>query len=62
MTKQMVKVGLANKGETAIELEEIKTWTPTDVVVSKVLVFFKVGEIDYSMKRADYAKYFPKKL
>lgn len=56
--KEIVSVGIANAGTKNLDVEVVKTWTPTDVSKSKEIVYFKADGIFYSMKREDYVKIF----
>jgi hypothetical protein len=61
MTKQTVNVGVANEKEKNIDVEELKTWSPKNVIYFSDTVYFKHDGTYYSMKRLDYDKLFPKK-
>lgn len=58
MTKQTVSVGVANEGETNLDVDVVKTWTPKEINCFGDTVFFKIEKSFYSMKRNDFIKFF----
>jgi hypothetical protein len=59
MAKEMIKVGVANKGETNLDLELIQKWEPKDITYIGTTVFFKNDKTYYSMKQEDFKRIFP---
>lgn len=58
--KEIVKLGVANKGETNLDVEIVKTWEPTNINFFSNVVFFKYDKVFYSMTRTDFKKIFNK--
>lgn len=58
MAKEFVSVGFANAGVKNLDVEVVKTWTPTNVSRFKDTVYFKSEGSYFSMKREDYVKLF----
>jgi hypothetical protein len=56
MAKELIKVGVANSGETNLDIDHLKTWTPKDINYIGTTVFFKNGTTYYSMTREDFKK------
>ena len=60
MGKEIVSVGIANEGETNLDVEVLKTWEPKNIEHIGTTVFFKHDKTYYSMKREDFKKIFNK--
>jgi hypothetical protein len=58
MAKETVKLGVANAGETNLDVDVVKTWIPKNINHFSDVVFFKHEKIYYSMKRVDFKKIF----
>lgn len=56
--KETIKVGVANEGETNMDVELIKSWIPKNITYSGDIVIFKADKKFYSMKRDDFKKIF----
>ncbi len=60
MTKERIVIGVANLGETHLEIDVLKTWTPKDINYIGNVVFFKNEKTYYSMKREDFKRIYNK--
>lgn len=60
MAKESVKVGIANEGETNLDIEEVKTWEPKNIEYIGTTVFFKNDKTYVSMTREDFKRIFNK--
>jgi len=60
MAKESIKVGIANEGETNIDIEVLKTWEPKNIEYIGTSVFFKNDKTYYSMTREEFKKIFNK--
>ena len=60
MAKESVKVGIANEGETNLDIEVVKTWEPKNIEYVGTTVFFRNDKKYYSMTREDFKKIFNK--
>lgn len=58
MSKEMVKVGIANDGEKNLEIEELMKWEPKNVNYFGDVVYFKYEDKYYTMKVVDFRKIF----
>mgnify|MGYP001566257405 CR=1 FL=1 len=58
MIKEMVKVGVANTGETNLEIEVVKTWVPKNITYLGGSAVFKYEKTFYSMKVEDFKRIF----
>lgn len=56
MAKESVKVGVANNGETNLDVEVIKAWVPKNINYIGTTVFFKNDTTYYSMSREDFKR------
>ena len=56
----MVDVGVANEGQKSISLDVAKSWQPKNVTYFSDVVYFKIEETFYSMKRSDFTNIFNK--
>jgi hypothetical protein len=60
MSKEVIKVGIANEGETNLDIEVVKTWEPKNIEYIGTSVFFKNDKTYYSMTRENFKKIFNK--
>lgn len=60
MAKESIKVGIANEGETNIDLEVVKNWEPKNIEYIGSTVFFKNDKTYVSMTREDFKRIFNK--
>lgn len=58
MGKESIKVGIANEGETNIDIDVLKTWEPKKITHIGTTVFFKNGDTFYSMTRDEFKRIF----
>ena len=58
MTKEMVKVGIANEGETNMEIDKIKDWKPKNVLYANQIAYFKYDNKFYSMDLVEFKRIF----
>mgnify|MGYP000573622460 FL=1 len=58
MAKETVLVGIANEGETNLDVEVVKKWEPKDINYFGEVVFFKHDKTYFSMKRDVFKKVF----
>ena len=58
MGKINVLVGIANKNEQSMKVEDIKDWKPTKVSYVGITTYFQVEEVFYSMERTDFIEIF----
>lgn len=56
MAKEIIKVGIANEGETNLEIEIVRGWEPKNIEYIGTTVFFKNGGTYVSMTREDFKK------
>lgn len=52
--KESVTLGVSNKGERNFPVNVIKNWNPEKVNYFGTTVYFKVGEVFYSINREDF--------
>lgn len=64
MEKKNVLVGVANKNEQSMKVEEIQDWQPEKVSYVGTTTYFKIkdGDTFYSMERIDFNDIFGHKL
>lgn len=60
MAKETVKIGVANEGETNMEIETLKSWEPKNISYVRDITFFKSEDKYYSMKTIDFKRIFNK--
>ena len=58
MGKDIVKVAIANEGEINLDIEIVSKWEPKDMHYFSDTVFFKNGDVYFSMKRVDFKRIF----
>ena len=58
MSKEMIKVGVANQKERNMDVEEIKQWVPKDIHYIGTIALFKHDDTYYSMTREDFTRIF----
>ena len=60
MEKKNVLVGVANKNEQSMKVEDIKDWLPEKVSYVGATTYFKVkdGDTFYSMERMEFKEIF----
>lgn len=56
----MITVGIANEGQTNISADVLKTWEPKNITFFSDIVYFKVDNTFYSMKRIDFNNIYKK--
>ena len=59
--EQCVKVGIANEKEKILNVEDIKNWSPKNIIYFSDTVYFKNDSIYYAMKRTDFNNIFNNK-
>ena len=52
--KESVTLGVSNKGERNFPVNVIKNWNPEKVNYFENIVYFKVGEVFYSINSEDF--------
>lgn len=62
MDKKNVLVGVANKNEQSMKIEDIKDWEPTKVSYIRDTAYFKVEDTFYSMTSVEFRELFGHKL
>jgi len=64
MENKNVLVGVANKGEQSMKIEDIKDWNPEKVSFIGTTTYFKDenGDVFYSMDRNEFNNIFGHKL
>ncbi len=62
MEKKNVLVGVANKSEQSMKIEDIKDWKPTKVSYVSNTAYFKVEDTFYSMVTSEFRELFGHKL
>ena len=60
MSKELIKVGIANEGEKNITIEDMMDWQPKNVNYFGDTVYFKHEDKYYTMKIVDFKKVFSK--
>jgi hypothetical protein len=60
MAERKIMIGVANEGEMSIDVELVKTWEPKSITYFSDIVYFKVDNAFYSMKRKDFTEIFYK--
>lgn len=60
MAKEIIKVGVANRPEQNLDVEDIKLWEPKNINYFNDVAHFKNGETYYTMKREDFKRIFNK--
>ena len=58
MGKTEVMVGIANMGETSMEIADILKWEPTKISCIGSTTYFKVDDTFYSMTTEDFKTIF----
>lgn len=58
MTKELIKIGIANECETTMDIEVLKTWIPKKINYFGDSVYFKNDMTFYSLKRTDFDRIF----
>ncbi len=56
----MIKIGVANEGETNMEIEILKSWIPKNISYVRDITFFKYEDKYYSIKTIDFKQIFNK--
>jgi hypothetical protein len=56
MAEELIKVGVANEGEINLPVSLLTEWKPSNVNQFGDTVFFKQGDMYYSMKLVDFKK------
>jgi hypothetical protein len=62
MENKNVLVGVANKSEQSMKIEDIKNWEPTKVSYVSNTAYFKVDDTFYSMVKSEFRELFGHKL
>jgi len=60
MTKQTISVGVANEMPKNFDIEELKTWSPSNITPTGDVVYFKHDGKFYTMKVVDFNQIFKK--
>jgi hypothetical protein len=50
MSVKKILIGVPNEGELSFNLEDVKSWKPTDISKLGEVVYFKHDDTYYSMK------------
>lgn len=58
---KMIKIGVANQSSTMMSLEDISDWEPKNITYTGTAVFFKAGDMFYSMGRVEFESIFKKR-
>lgn len=62
MDKKNILVGVANKNEQSMKIEDIKDWEPTKVSYIGNTAYFKVEDTFYSMTSVEFRELYGHKL
>ena len=58
MENETVRVMFANDSELDVSLDNVKSWTPTEIRTISDTTFFKVGGLSLSMKTINFNNIF----